>query len=283
VTIKTRLDAIGVPPCAVDAPISYGFFESPTPTHSQRFRDSQKSSPPLVSCLMVTRGDVGVMAYSIECFVKQTWPHRELVIITYRDKVELVERLAQSYGLGKAVIKGVDPDISLGEMRNIAVARAHGDILVQWDDDDLSDPLRIAGAVTLLTHTGAAAVMLKRWALWWPQRNLAAISATRACENTIAIWRDRARIYPALARGEDTAAVGYISDEVMVMDSPLSYIYTVTGQNTWDVRHFEQMFRAADYVFEGEEYRDLLLFLSERLPIIPYEAYLRNSWASTSS
>lgn len=279
-TIEMRLDAVGVPRCALDTPISYGFFTGATPTGSKPFRDPRAPRAPLVSCLMVTRGNVDVMAYALECYVRQVWAKRELVIVTYRDRVEPVERLLRSLGLGQTVVRGVDPDVSLGEMRNTAVARASGDILVLWDDDDLSDPLRIVSAVTLLTRTDASAVMLKRLALWWPQRELLAITDPRACENTLAIWRDRARIYPALAKGEDTVALSYISDQVLVMDSPLSYIYTVTGKNTWDWEHFDEMVRAADYVFAGEEYWRLLTHLAERLPIMAYEAHLRRSWGA---
>ncbi len=36
---------------------------------------------PLVTCVMVTRGVVPILRHSAECFRRQTYPHRELLVI----------------------------------------------------------------------------------------------------------------------------------------------------------------------------------------------------------
>ena len=36
----------------------------------------------LVSCLMVTRGNLDILPYSLACFSNQTWAKRELIVVT---------------------------------------------------------------------------------------------------------------------------------------------------------------------------------------------------------
>jgi hypothetical protein len=39
------------------------------------------SAPPLISCLMLTRGRLVPTRFAIDCYRRQTWPNRELVIV----------------------------------------------------------------------------------------------------------------------------------------------------------------------------------------------------------
>src|ERR1700761_6074911 len=52
-----------------------------------------RPSQPLVSCLMVTRGDVGLIRYALACYAAQTWPRRELVVVTDGDRADAVAGL----------------------------------------------------------------------------------------------------------------------------------------------------------------------------------------------
>jgi hypothetical protein len=144
---------------------------------------------------------------------------------------------------------------------------------MQWDDDDLYDPLRITLAMAVLIQSPQnAAALLGRVLLWWPERKLLAISPSRLWEGSMAVWREHWPAYPSLRRGEDTVAVKYLSatHPIAVYESPLIYVYTVHGRNTWDNDHFAYLFEQSTCVFSGGEYDKMIEMLAPRLPIREY-------------
>src|SRR5262249_2908331 len=144
---------------------------------------------PLVSCLMVTRGNIDLMRYSLACYRQQTYANRELVIVAEPEAGEKVRASIALHESSDITVLDAPRGWTLGDHRNLAAARARGSILVTWDDDDLSDPRRLDTAVQVLRQTGAAAAFLSRLIVWWPQRRLAAISWRRLWEGSIAAWR----------------------------------------------------------------------------------------------
>jgi hypothetical protein len=232
---------------------------------------------PKVSCLMVTRGDPEQIAHAVQCYARQTWANRELIVVTEPNAVPGVEALLARSGAPNCFIAPIGGGLALGDLRNAAIARATGDIVMQWDDDDLYDPLRIALAVSVLKETGAAAAVMSRWLIWWPARRLAAVSDARHWEGTLAVWRAHAPVYPAQTRSEDAKAFEalYYTRQIAVFDAPLQYVYAVHGRNTWDEAHFEGLLADAGQRFEGEAYDALNAILAERMPILSYEAYLK--------
>ena len=105
-------------------------------------------SGPLVSCLMVSRGDRPAVAQAIACYRAQTYANRELVILCDQPG-NLIEPLLA--GLDDPTIRYHFVDRApLGTLRNRAVAHARGELLCQWDDDDLCHPRRIDVQVAAL-------------------------------------------------------------------------------------------------------------------------------------
>jgi glycosyltransferase involved in cell wall biosynthesis len=239
---------------------------------------SRRKANPSVSCLMVTTGDRWALKYSLDCYMNQNYENRELVIITYEPNLDAVTNLVRTKNIQNAHVFAMGGDLSLGDLRNMSIARARGDILVQWDDDDLFDPLRIKTMVAVLVQSSAAAAFLSRWLIWWPGRRLAAISQRRWWEGSIAMWREYAPVHPATTRGEDSSAVTLLANTqaVVICDATLLYIYAVTGSNTWPKAHFEKMIAASECIFAGEEYVELTKILSARIPILEYERELRS-------
>ena len=232
----------------------------------------------IVSCLMVTRGNIDLMRYSLACYRRQTYPHRELVVVAEPEAGEKVQAFFCSEDASNVRVFVAPPGLTLGDHRNLAAARASGAVLVNWDDDDLSDPLRLAIAVRALHETGAAAAFLSRVLIWWPQRKIAGISNRKTWEGSIAVRRSDMPIYAALARQEDTAAIEWFEKthrDLAYIDCPLLYVYAVTGRNTSGASHFEQMFFDAECVFEGHQFYELNELLSDRLPLLEYSKLLQ--------
>jgi glycosyltransferase involved in cell wall biosynthesis len=278
--IKNRLKGLGIDLDRSEGSFGYWLHRAGSESSEANIAPARRQmSEPLVSCLMVTRGNLQLLKYSVQCYRQQTYPNRELVVVTDAGAAPSVEGFLRQSGIPNIVLVGVapNPPLTLGDRRNIAMARARGDIFVQWDDDDLFDPRRIAAAVATLQQTKAAAAFLVRWLVWWPQRRVAAISHRRLWEGSMAVWRDHAPVYPALTQSEDTAAVQSLANHhlIALMDVPCHYIYSVTGQNTWHVAHFEYFIEKAECLFQGAEFDELNELLSARLPVLEYAAELR--------
>jgi glycosyltransferase involved in cell wall biosynthesis len=227
---------------------------------------------------MMTRGNVDLMRYSLACYRRQTYPHRELVVVAEPEAGEKVRAFFCAEDALNVKVFVAPPGLTLGDHRNLAAARASGAVLVNWDDDDLSDPLRLAIAVRALHETGATAAFLSRVLIWWPQRKIAAISERKTWEGSLAVRRSDMPIYGALPRHEDTAAIDWFAKtnrDLAYIDCPLLYVYAVTGRNISGASHFEGMFSDAECILEGDEFDELNELLSDRLPVLEYSKLLQ--------
>jgi glycosyltransferase involved in cell wall biosynthesis len=231
---------------------------------------------PLVSCLMVSRGDVRVLRYSLDCYLRQDYANRELILVTSHPSTELralVDRCAA------ARVKLVEaPDgLTLGELRNISYSHAEGEFVCSWDDDDLFDPQRLSTCIkALVTHDTAAAVFLSRWLVWWPARRLIAVSDQRAWEGSMLARRKFVPPFPSLSLGEDTSVVHALARDhpVLLIERPWLYCYAVTGRNSWNQSHFEKMISLSLLTFQGEDYDKAIARLARRMPIRQYADFL---------
>lgn len=227
---------------------------------------------------MVTRGDVRLLKYSIGCYARQTHAARELVVVTDNAAaIAGIEAVVARTGAPAVNIHLVGCKLPLGDLRNIAIARSSGDIVMQWDDDDLYDPARIESTVAAMTQAESGAAVLDRWLTWWPARRLAGISMRYWWEGSLAVRRRHAPVYPSLPRGEDSLAMKHLAEtaSIAVIGAPFLYLYVVTGQNTWDTRHFETMFAQNDCLFEGAEFDVFNSWVADRLPVAEYAEELR--------
>jgi hypothetical protein len=230
------------------------------------------SRRPLVSCLMVTRGRSFPARFAVDCFRRQSWPERELVLVCDAPGTP-VEAYCRT--LGDARIRVVVPDgpaASLGDLRNLSLRAARGDYVCQWDDDDLYHPQRLELGMLLLQSMRADAMFLSRWMLWSPQARRIGVSGAREWEGSMLARRACVPPYPALARGEDTAVLHAMlgRGRVALLDAPWLYTYVQTGANTWTGTHFEAIWAAASLVEPPQRYDAALAALGAHGPYADY-------------
>ena len=266
------LHGAGVTPISEPFSLGYQVYASgsphpigPTPTNADDL---------LVSCLMITSGDRPMIRFALECYQRQLHRKRELVIVTYLDRVDWVRSQLESLGITDASVHGVGRDLTLGDMRNVSVARSTGLVLIQWDDDDLHDPARISAALAMLVNSSVASAVLSRVLFWWPRRELAAVSVSRLWESAGLTWRAHAPVYRSLNRLEDTHALECLTStrSVLAFDLPLLYVYVAHGDNTCGDDHFETHLAQSTCVLRGADYHDLMALLAPRMPILEYQA-----------
>jgi hypothetical protein len=181
---------------------------------------------------MVTQGKRQALAErAIAAFDAQSYKDKELIIVTLDD----VSPLKRPFYKAK-------PGTVLGQMRNIAVDVAKGDLVCLWDDDDVHHPDRIKRQVEVLESAPQAdACVLERILLHWPGRELAIISECRQWEPTLLAKKSKMKRFAPVPRSEIN-----LSGLAMVqLCEPWLYTYVVHGANTNDVSHFQHWFDRA--------------------------------------
>lgn len=109
------------------------------------------STLPLVSCIMPTANRHEFIPKSVQYFLRQDYPYKELVIID--DGTESVSNLLPNiYSIRYFYLK---PENTVGYKRNIACEKAAGSIIVHWDDDDWYAPNWISHQVKTLIENDA--------------------------------------------------------------------------------------------------------------------------------
>lgn len=108
---------------------------------------------PLVSCLMPTYGRpperLWLLEESVECFRRQTYPEDRRELIILNDAAGKGQLLTCDVP-GVRVVNRAGRYRYLGDKINALALRARGDLLMLWEDDDISLPWRIESSVALL-------------------------------------------------------------------------------------------------------------------------------------
>src|SRR5947208_1986853 len=108
---------------------------------------------PSVSCLLPTTNRLALCKRSIACYCRQTYPNKELIVVSngtseYRRQLATHVRRLRRKDVRCVFLDG--GDWNLGRLRNQTLDHARGDILCQWDDDDMYHPLRLECQVQTL-------------------------------------------------------------------------------------------------------------------------------------
>ena len=95
---------------------------------------------PLVSCLCVTEGRAAFMPWLLWGFERQTWPHKELVVV---DSSAVPWTGAPAEGRVVRIVTAA-PGTNVPTKRNLALQAARGRYVAWFDDDDWQHPDRLA-------------------------------------------------------------------------------------------------------------------------------------------
>lgn len=102
----------------------------------------------LASCIMPTRNRPDFVRRAVACFLAQDYADRELVIVDDGDTPTLLLPRDERIRYHRLIS---ETQRSIGAKRNIACARASGEVILHWDDDDWYAPGRITDQVARLT------------------------------------------------------------------------------------------------------------------------------------
>jgi glycosyltransferase involved in cell wall biosynthesis len=215
----------------------------------------------MISCLMVTFDRLALAKLAIRSYAEQTYPNRELVIVTDGEASFRSALTHYVEDLGIAGVRLIDPGstgLTLGALRNISLDAAHGDILCQWDDDDYSHPERLAVQARHMTALGACASFFTDHLQYFePEAFLSWIDWSvdgqkqgiwQLAPGTLMMYRDARFRYPETGpdarRGED-----WLFMEALYAAVPVAalkgaghlYLYRYHGRNTHSREHHQNV------------------------------------------
>jgi glycosyltransferase involved in cell wall biosynthesis len=219
-------------------------------------------APLTVSCLMVTHRSLAVARRAIDCFASQDYQPRELVIVADGyDHYDAIARYADERCQAPVVTTAVPRhSLSLGSLRNTAIALARGELICQWDDDDFAHPHRLTAQIRHLQAHGADACFLtdqlhfvsRTRSLYWCNWSRPEVLGLRwpTIPNTLLCRNDGTVTYPETGpvsrRSEDAYVMRTLHQRVRV--AQLSgvgwlYVYVSHGENTWNESHHLEIIR----------------------------------------
>lgn len=189
---------------------------------------------------------------AIDAYLRQSHEERELVVVVDRGAQadrRAVAELVAAPGRADVRLHLAPAGLTLGALRNLSVACARGELLCQWDDDDLHHPDRIATQAAALAASGRDAAILAdvllyrerertlRWTNWAPTP-AGGHPATLLCHSRAAPRYPETG--PAAARGEDLAALLPLAAAGALhrqAGAAHLYVYVTHGANTTDAAH----------------------------------------------
>ncbi len=196
-------------------PADRAFYAAQSPAasvhHQGKASPPSPSPQPLVSCIMPTANRRPFVPQSIQYFLRQDYPNRELIVVddgqdTVMDLMPSDPRIRYMRPNGKHTI---------GAKRNLACREAAGEIIVHWDDDDWMAPWRLRYQVESLIGGGVDICGLDKilyfdpdsgrsWQYIYPEGSKPWVAGNTLCY-TKAYWRDNP--FPNINVGEDTRFV----------------------------------------------------------------------------
>ena len=135
--------------CANFAPISSITIRSSAPAVHPPAAGPPVGEP-LVSCIMPTYDRRSFIPEAVACFLGQDYPNLELIVVD--DGTDAIGDILPSDP--RIIYLRPASRLSVGAKRNLACARARGEFIVHWDDDDWYPASRVTVQMRALIEPG---------------------------------------------------------------------------------------------------------------------------------
>lgn len=180
---------------------------------------------------------------AVDCFLGQTWPDRELLVIHEDIDTATAEFIASlAHPLIRTQVVPATPHIPLGRKRQMSIEAARGRYIATWDDDDWSGPTRLADQMAVIQGSGARACTLHQWIAYDQLLGQAWLTEPRTWEASLLAERAIVPKFGDGERGEDFFVVKAIVEagHMAVLNSPHLYVYLYHGANVGSRVHFKR-------------------------------------------
>lgn len=195
-------------------------------------------SNPLVSCICPTYGrvpyDIAMFEECVYWFTRQEYANKELLICNDATNQELVCEVP-----GVRIINLCERFPTLGRKYNFMVSQAAGDIVLPWEDDDISLPQRIPQSVKHLKGMYQYWNPRGSWFQNGPAAGLIPCIPGNVFHNTSAyqryLWLKGCRYDPNATGNQDTLfdmqAARVAKCNPLKLPTPAEYVYVYRWQH----------------------------------------------------
>jgi len=218
-----------------------------------------KSDQPLISCICITKNRVNFLKRAITCFAAQNYCNKELVISYPQNDNNtrlLIDKILELNDLPILRLERSDNQ-SVGNARNIAISKCHGDYVCVWDDDDWYHSSRLSFQFNSMQITGMGynASVLTRLILFDQTTSKAYLSFPHCWENTLLCRKEIIfqNQYANQNKGEDSHIIKFLDGKKFlhhIIDTPFLYVYIYHGDNTWEYQHYQYLINKSE-LLEG--------------------------------
>lgn len=207
---------------------------------------------PLISCICVTRGKPRMLERSIRCFREQTYPTKELIILFELDDDDtrqFVDTMSTHPDIRVFPVER-HPEVKLGQLRNLAIQKANGEYICQWDDDDWYHIGRLEYQYAVIAGSESAGCIIREWLVFDATTGKGYISNSRLWEGSVLCQKKELEKYgyENKSAGEDCAPIiSLFKAEKLcpITDVHHLYIYIYHGKNTFHHPHWDLIFQAS--------------------------------------
>lgn len=216
-----------------------------------------KDEIPKVSCLTVTTGRLEHIKRAVHCYLIQTYPNREMVLLSQGEDNEPIAEFIRSLNRDDIIFQTAPSSLTLGAMRNASVELATGSVMCQWDDDDLYHPDRIRTQYRALhsdnrNTASAYSAFLKYFKntgeVYWCDWSGEGTELSQLLCGAVMFYKRVFHEYGSLIYPQEGAQC-HVEEDLNVLEklflagnvAPVReghhYVYAYHGENTYDLEH----------------------------------------------
>lgn len=213
--------------------------------------------------MVTAAGRLEPLKRSYQCYLDQTYPNRELVIVNEGPEEyqwEISKLVEGRPDVRKVFLNAKQREYTLGGLRNVAIACSHGELWTQWDDDDFNCPERIAVQYSYMArHPNCRVSFLgdqlhfyfdtneMYWENWWWYQS-GGLKKFGLIPGTIMAYQGLPYKYPSFGQfaraAEDSVLTNRVCDErssevEILSEFGYMQVYSFHGKNVWDVQHHQ--------------------------------------------
>lgn len=213
---------------------------------------------PLITCTMVTNGRFELIKKSISCFIRQTYLNKNLVILSQGcdSDNKKIQQHVRSLGRDDILFLTAPSRLSLGAMRNTSVELAKGEIICQWDDDDLYGSDRLMAQYNALrSNSGNLCSVYSNFLkyfrtsgeLYWCDWSGEPLVSHKYLCGSVMFYKKTFHMYRQFY--PEHGSQSHVEEDLNVLEKLIysggvgevkdgnQYIYIFHGENTYDLEH----------------------------------------------
>lgn len=193
---------------------------------------------------------------SFRCYSDQTYPNKELIVVTDAGDEYKSQISQMTYGRQDVRLVFLKGRYTLGALRNISISMCESEIFVQWDDDDFNMRDRLMIQYMRMAKSGKRVSYFGDqlhyyfpnrelyWENWWEFCSNHSIQYGLIPGTLMAYLDDFHARYPSAGKHAKAGEDSVLSDELvrttsvgLIRGMGHLQVYSYHGKNVWDLEH----------------------------------------------